>query len=128
MIDLDVRALQVRQLDDLKLAMLHRLERERGQRFSQQDVARWMVVPSLKAAYGVPNKPKPLRAWGKTVREVLGRFLRERQLTVNLEDLDSLHAFDRAVALSDVDFQFSTATPAKKARPTGDWFSRSERP
>jgi hypothetical protein len=118
-IDIDVRALQVRRLDDLKLAVLHAREREQGYRFPQDGIARRAGLPDLKAAYGVPNKPKPIKAWAATVRQVMGRFLRERQLRVSLDDLEALHAFDRAVAASDLDFQYRTATPAKRVK---DWF------
>lgn len=124
MIDLDVRALQVRRLDDVKLATLHARERERGHRFTQPEIARCAGIKALKADYGVPDKPKAIKAWAKTVREVLGRFVRERRIQVDLDDLGSLHAFDRAVAGSDVDFSYAAATPAKRAR-TDDWFSRS---
>lgn len=124
MIDLDIRALQVRLLKPHQLGVLHGRELDYGFALGPALIQKLAGLPQLKAAYGVPLKPKAIKAWGQTVREVLGRFRRERGLQGSLEQLDQLHAFDRVVAASDLDFHFETATPAKRVRDD-DWFSRS---
>ncbi len=122
MIDLDVRALQVKRSDERALAAMHRREREQGYRLMPWEIALGQKG-DLKTFYGVPAKGtarrRALREWGDIVRQVVGRFCRERDLHPALENLESLHAFDDAIWRSDVDFHWRTATPAKRAR---EWF------
>lgn len=122
MIDIDVRALQIKRLDEMALIVLHRREREQGYRMMPWEIAKGQKG-DLKNFYGVPAKGstrrKALRMWGDTVRQVVGRFVRERDLRPSLEDLERLHAFDDAVFHSDMDLHYRTATPAKQVK---EWF------
>lgn len=122
MIDIDLRALQIRRMDEFKLVVLHRREREQGFRLMPWEIA-LSEKGDLKSFYGVPAKGsarrKALHTWSDTIRQVLGRFMRERHLNPSLDDLERLHAFDNAVHSSDLDFHFHTATPAKRVK---DWF------
>ena len=122
MIDIDVRALQIKRLDEFRLANLHRREKTQGYRMMPWEIALGDKV-DIKTFYGVSVKGKSgrkaLRSWIETVRQVVGRFCRERGLSPSIDDIESLHAFDDIVWRSDLDFHARSATPAKAAR---EWF------
>lgn len=119
MIDADVRALLVKSMTEQQLTRLHLWEDQHGVPIHPAGAVEILHTTPLKRHYGIPEKRgriqvKALREWGARVRAVMDRFTRERDVRFTTENLEDLHAFDRIVFSSDIDFYYRTAAVAKR--------------
>ena len=118
--DTDVRALMVKTLTDEQLSNLHVWEKQHGIRMQPAGAVLLLGSTPLKKHYGIPERggrsqAKVLREWGSRVRSVMERFTREEKVYLSVDAIEDVHAFDRAVSASDLDFYYRTATPTKRA-------------
>lgn len=132
MIDGDIRALLVKMLSEDQLRRLHDYEAHHGGQMASTSITAMFRLESIKTYYRVTASPlrsgrvtnRVLREWAARVRAVMERFCRETQVRYS-GDLNELHAYDRTVWASDLDFYFRTATAAK--RTTG-WRTNLDHP
>ena len=118
--DTDVRALMVKTLTEDQLGTMHLWEEQHGIRMQPAGAVQLLGSTPLKRYYGIPEcngrvQAKALKEWGRRVRGVMDRFTREARVYLSVDCLEDVHAFDRAVSASDLDFYYRTATATKRA-------------